>query len=1010
MKHISLLFACVLLAFVSAELSAQTDAKVTIKAVVVDARGNPVRDAVVRSQTDNTSVVTDSTGTFSIDVTYGSVISVSATGLETQLIRAEAALDQITLSANAEGQQVNVAYRTIDQGNLMHGISFVNMPEILDKNYITYPLDNMEAFAGGFHGNLWGMNQYLVLVDGVPRDVGSVMPTEIAQITFLKSASALALYGSRAAKGVVLITTKRGVAGARRVNVRANTGVFVPKRYPKYLGSAEYMTLYNEARVNDGLQPLYTEEAIYHHASGSNPYRYPNVDYYSPEYLKDFYSRHDATVEIDGGNDKTRYYTNIGYWKEGSLLDFGEAVNNKNERVNVRGNVDMKLNRFLTAYVDAAAIYYSGRGVNANYWSGAANQRPNRFSPLVPISMIEEADEESMNFVRNSNNLIDGKYLLGGTQLEATNPIASVYAGGTNTYNSRQFQFNTGVNADLGGVLKGLSFRSQFGIDYATTYNLAFNATYAIFEPSWTNYAGTDLISSLEKYGVDAKTGEQNISNSWYRQTMSFTGIFDYRNQFGDDHAVSAMLLAGGFQQAISSEYHRVSNANLGFLLGYAYKNKYTVDFNSALVHSAKMPKANRQAFSPTVSVGWRISNEDFMSSSSVVNQLKVYVSAGILHTDLDVNDYYLYETIYNNREGSWYTWRDGLQNTSTDSRQGGNPDMELSKRKEISLGLDASLWNDLVTVNASVFRSQMTGIIVRNEVLFPSYFVTGFPNSSFLPYVNYDNDQRTGLDFNISLKRRVGSVDMTLGLAGTYYTTKATKRAEANDNAYQNRQGKPLDAIWGLQSVGFFADQADIDSSPSQAAIGGSQQELRPGDMKYKDQNGDGVVNLQDEVYLGRGGWYGAPFTTGIHLTARWKNFTFFALGVARMGGYGMKNNNYFWVNGEDKYSVVVRDRWTEETQASAIFPRLTTFSGTNNFRSSDFWMYSTDRFDLAKLQVSYTFPESVNVGGFFNELGVYVNGSNLLTFGPNREILETNIGSAPQNRFFNLGVRAQF
>lgn len=1003
MKYICILLVCVQ-SLLSVKLSAQPDAKVNIKAVVQNADGQPVRDAVIRSDADNISASTDSTGTFSMDVTQGVAVSIMAPGYAAKYITAEEGIALVTLSVSPEQREVKVAYRTMEQDNLPCGVSYVNVAEILDKNYFTYSLDDMEAFASGFNGNLWGMDDFLVLVDGVPRDAGSVLPTEIDQITFLKGTSALVLYGSRAAKGVVLITTKRGMAGVRTVNVRLNTGVLIPKRYPQYLGSAEYMTLYNEARVNDGLSELYTEEDIYHHAAGTNPYRYPDVDYYSPEYLKDFYGRHDATVEITGGNDRTRYYTNIGYYKEGSLLDFGEAVNNKNQRVNVRGNVDMTLNNFLTAYVDVAAAYYSGQGVNTNYWSQAATLRPNRFTPLIPISMIEEADEESWNFIKNSDHLIDGQYLLGGTQLDQTNPIASIYAGGTNTYNSRQFQFNTGVNADLGGVLKGLSFSSQFGIDYSTTYNLAFNSDYAVFQPAWNNYAGIDQISSLTKYGQDASSGEQNISGSWFRQTFSFTGLLNYQTRIGGDHNISAMLIAGGFQQAVSAEYDRITNANLGMHLGYDYRNKYTVDFNGAIVHSAKMPEANRQAFSPTLSLGWRISNEDFLASSQVVKNLRLYVSAGILHTDLDVEDYYLYESVYNHREGSWYTWRDGLQNTSADSRRGANPDMKLPKREEISAGLNASLWNNLITFNGSIFRSQMTGLIVQNDVLFPSYFETNFPQSSFIPFVNYNNDLRTGFDFNVTVNKRIGQVDMSLGLAGTYFTTKATKRAEAYEDEYQNRQGKALDAIWGLEAEGFFADQDDIDGAPAQA-FG----EVRPGDIKYKDQNADGIINAQDEIFLGRGGWFGAPFTGGVHLTLRWNNFTFFALGVARLGAMAMKTNNYFWVNAEDKYSEIVRGRWTEETSETATYPRLTTQNGNNNFRNSDFWLYSTDRFDLAKVQLSYTFPQTIT-RGFFNELGVYVNGSNLMTFSANREILELNIENAPQNRFFNLGVRAQF
>ena len=214
-----------------------------------------------------------------------------------------------------------------------------------------------------------------------------------------------------------------------------------------------------------------------------------------------------------------------------------------------------------------------------------------------------------------------------------------------------------------------------------------------------------------------------------------------------------------------------------------------------------------------------------------------------------------------------------------------------------------------------------------------------------------------------------------------------------------------PLDGIWGLQSNAFFAGVDDIANSPEQA-FG----EVKPGDIKYVDQNGDGIINAQDEVYLGRGGWSGAPLTLGIHLSAKYKNFTFFALGTSRTGAYAMKNNNYFWVKADDKYSEEVRDRWTEGTANTATYPRLTTLNGANNYRNSDFWLYSTNRFDLTRLQLSYTFPSSMFGERFLKGLDVYANGANLLTISTNREILEMNIGSAPQTRFYNIGLKAKF
>lgn len=1004
MKHITLkIVLCAITVLLPVMLTAQTATKIDLTTVIRTEKGLPVKGAIVTSEQDNISTQTDSLGIFSLEVSPNAILSISTIGNETQFVTVTAGLQEIVLDVE---KLVQVAYRKEREDDLLGGISYVNLPELLDKNYITYPLDNMEAFVPGFHGNLWGMNEYLVLVDGVPRDLSSVQPTAIDQISFLKGISAVALYGSRAAKGAILITTKGGHIGEQTIDVRINAGLHAPKSFPKYLGSAEYMTLYNEARINDGLEALYSEEEIYHHAAGDNPYRYPNVDFYSSDYLQEAYSRYDGTLEIAGGNQKARYYTNMGFFREGSLLDFGEAENNKNERFNVRGNVDMELTDYISANVDLAAIFSSNVGVNTDYWGGAATIRPNRFTPLIPISMLEENDQASWNFVEGTDNLINGRYLLGGTQLDQTNPIADVYAGGSNTYTSRQFQFNAGVDADLQNVLEGLTFSSMFGIDYATSYSQAYNNDYAVFQPSWNNYAGMDLISNLTRYGQDASSGELTVSNSSYRQTLAFSGQLNYETQFEDDHNFSAMLIAGGFQRSSSGVYQGTNNANLGLHLGYDFRSKYYAQFNGAMVYSTMVPEDNRTAFSPTLALGWRISEEDFLASSSVVDDLKLSVSAGILHTDLDISDYYLYEAIYTQTDGAWYGWADlSAPAQSTDSRRGANPDLTLPKREEISVGLDASLFNNSVVFNGNVFMSKMTGLVNQLSVLYPNYFQTGWPNSSFIPYVNYNEDLRSGFDFGLNLNKQIGQVDWSLGFVGTYYTTEASKRAEFYEDEYQNRQGQPLDAIWGLESDGFFESSEDIANSP-ESAFG----EVQPGDIKYIDQNADGVINAQDEVYLGRGGWSGAPLTLGVNLTAKWDNFTFFALGVSRSGAIGMKNNDYFWVNGQDKYSEVVRDRWTEETMDTATYPRLTTSGGNNNFRNSDFWTYSTNRFDLARFQVSYTFPESIVGGDFLKEFGVYVNGVNLLTIAPNRDILELNIGGAPQTRFFNLGVKALF
>ena len=908
----------------------------------------------------------------------------------------------------ADSAQVNVAFRKVAKEDIMGGVSTMNYRELVDKNYNTYTFDNMQGYVAGYNGNsLWGLSNALVLVDGVPRAANNIKPDEIEEITFMKGAQAVVLYGSRGAEGAILITTKRGrVNDGLSVNVRANTGWAVAKSYPEYLGSAEYMTLYNEARANDGQTALYTPEQIYNTSLGTNPYRYADVDFYSSDYIKKTYNRTDATVEIEGGNDRARFYSNVSFYTVGDFLKFGEAKNNRTNRFNVRGNVDFRINNFITAYVNANATYYDAKSANGgSYWEQAAKLRPNRVSPLIPISYLDKNAIAAKTLLETSSNIIDGKYFLGGTQTDLTNVFADYYAAGRNTWTSRQFQFDAGVNLDLSSVLKGLSFHAMVGVDYATSYTTAFNNEYATFEPTWSNYNGEDIIVALNNHEkVDKKSGVQNISGSADNQTIAFNAHFDYNRTFGDVHNVSAMIVANGYQQSESGEYHKTSNANLGADISYNYAHKYYADFAIAAPWSARLPEGKRAGFSPSATLGWRLSKESFMEGS-IFDDLTLSVSASNLKTDLGIDDYYMYLATY--QDGGWWDWNGGSGHSAVQSRRGGNDELGYIQRKEFSANLHAALLKNSLTIDASFFANQISGGIISATNQMPSYFKVYYPESSFIPYLNYNKDNRTGFDLALNYKKNFGDFGFQGGVNMTYYTTKASKRDDTNfADAYQYREGKALDAIWGYECVGFFKDEADIASSPEQK-IGGT---IRPGDLKYKDQNGDNVIDSKDQVDLGKGGWYGSPLTLGVNLTFKYKNFTLFMLGTGGFGGNGVKSNSYWWISGESKYSAVVRNRWTPETASTATYPRLTTEAGTNNYQTSDFWMYSTSRFDLAKVQLTYDFPKAIIGNGIVKGLSVYISGNSLLTLAKERELMEMNVGSAPQSRFYNIGAKVNF
>lgn len=928
----------------------------------------------------------------------------------------------VARAQDTQDSVVNVAFGKVAKEDLPGGVSSVNISDLLKKSYGTYSLDNLQSLVAGYTGNIWGQAP-LVLVDGVPRRAADVRLVEVESITVLKGASSVVLYGSSAAKGVVLITTRRGAAGPLRIDVRANTGVYVPKGYPGYLKAADYMTLYNEALANDGISVTgagYTQEQIDNTRAGSNPYKYPDIDFFSAAYLKKAYSRSDITTEISGGNENTRYYTNIGVAYNNSIMNYGQQKKNNDLAFNVRGNVDMNLTKWLSASTDAVAVVsnnYAGRG---DFWGASATVTPNfnKYSPLIPIDMLDPDNTGMQTLVNNSNHIIDGKYLLGGTSSNLTSVLGDMQAAGYIKTRNRTFMYNLSATADLGSVLKGLSFKSGFSMDYASVYSEAYQLPYAVYNVGWSTVNGKDVITRLDKLGNDGNSTNEFIGKSSYTQTVSFRSQFNYDRTFSRGHQVTAALLGWWYLSQFSSDadndggssYHPVRNANLGFEAGYNYRKKYYLDFAGALVHSAKLPVGNREAVSPTVSLGWRISEEDFFKSNvSFIDNLKLVASYGSIKQDLDLTngttDYYLYQGYYDNR-GGWYQWRDGVAGGwTTGSKRGDNPALTFIKRNEFRAGVDASLFNKLITFNANYFSQETKGLLTQGSAtVFPSYFSNW--DFSFLPYLNFNNDKRSGMDFSVNLNKTTGQVQGSLGVVGMFFSSKATRRDEVYQDDYQYRAGKSLDAYWGYISEGLFQDQQEINQHATQT-FGGV---VKPGDLKYKDVNNDGVIDTRDQVNLGKNGWAASPFTYGINLTVKYKGFTLFAMGNGQAGAIGFKNSSYYWVRGAGKYSNVVWGRWTQATAGSATYPRLTTTAGNNNFQNSTFWMYKNNRFNLSRVQLTYHFNEGMFRNSFVHGLSVYVNGDNLLVVSKERKMMETNIGTAPQYRFYNAGLKASF
>ncbi len=993
-KYITALAGCMLLFWPL--LSPAQQPAPRLHAVVNDENGRPVEGALIYANEGVDVAKSGAAGEFSFSNSVIGNLLIEAAGYEPAVFETgEYGVGQTLILKKAsflsgEKDKVRIAFGATKKAGVINAVSVLNPSQL--RKY-----DNTQTIASALTGmlpgmlgssNIRGIGNALFIVDGLPRDISTLNLAEVEQISVLKDINSAILYGNDAVNGVVLVTTKRGEAYKRQINAQAFYGIARPAELPEYLSSADYMQLYNEARLNDGLGAQYSSELIQKYRNG-NPYRYPSIDYYSGDYLKSLRPSSRATVDFSGGNSVATYYSNIGWTQTGSLYNFGEGKSTNSNLFNIRGNVDLKVNSWIKSALDAVVVLNNSNGPRGNYWADAATMRPNLFSPLLPISLIDPENA----VLKQRKNDIDGLYLLGGTANYQTSPIATAYSGGKNERVQRTFSFNNRIDFDLGQSVQGLAFHTNFSFDYFTLYDQFISNQYSVYEPVWDETQ--DRIISLTQFGEDVRSGTQNVGNASYRRRLGFYGLLDYNRTFNDVHTVSGSLLGFMAHDKAQESLQGNKNANLGLRLAYGYLNKYLVDFSGAYVNSVKLPPGNRTAFSPSLGLAWVVSAEDFMASASFVDFLKLRLSAGEMNSDAGIAGFYYYDDRYGT-SGS-YSWYEGTRSRAgTIPVNSGNPGLSFEKRREVNFGIETVLFDRQLFIDANLFASTYSDLITRPQTLYPSYF------TDYIPFQNFGKNAYKGAELGISYQRNIGAFHVAVGANALYATSKVKKRDEIYADDYRYRTGRPVDARYGLMADGLFSSQADIDNHAVQAF--GT---VKPGDIRYVDQNNDGIIDANDEKYIGR--WQ-SPFSYGLNLKVSYKNLTLFARGNGRTGADGMLEGDYYWVDGDDKYSSYVLNRWTEATKATATYPRLSSIANTNNYRSSTFWLYSDNYFTLDRVQLTYDIPITLSNKFNMKQLSVFADASNLVTISKNRRIRERNIGIEPQFRSFSIGLNAWF
>lgn len=863
--------------------------------------------------------------------------------------------------------------------------------------------------------NIRNLGAAMYVIDGIPgRSISLLNASEIESISVLKDANALALYGSQGAQGVIVVTTKRGKALKNEIKVKINHGVKAPISYPNYLGAGEYMELYNEARINDGLAPTYDSTQIAHTKSGLNPYRYPDVSFYNSDYLKDFTTQTAVTTEFSGGNKDLRYYVNLSYSNTGTIEKINPELNKGTDSYKVRGNLDFPVNSWIKSSVDIMANIISRKSAKASILNEATTFRPNLYAPFLPVAMVRDSLGTQLNTMKT---FMDGKYILGGSDSYKTIvPFGSIFAGGYDNHTYRSTQVANSLEFDLSKITKGLSAKTYVSLDYYDYYVVSIKNKFNFYEPKWENkldlkdnldtldYSETwqsDSIRSLKPLGeADMKDTKETVLTKDFTMRTGFYGLINYTKQIADEHSINAMLIASTNSSKYSGVKQTDVNSHAAFSFDYNFRNKYFLNFNETYTYSNKLAPGNRGSFAPTVGLAYIISEEKFMKDVNAIDYLKLRGSWGEMNTDMGIPTYFMYQDVYDNMNAGSFTWNDGGTKSlkRTVIRNGRNLALDFEKREDITAGFEASLFKSLA-VEMNYFRTDISGFVSQDATFYPSFY------GDFAPFINSERNRYKGVELGLNYNKKFGNFDLNIGGNFVY---SVSERVEVDqfepEYAYQNLIGQSLGRISGLEAIGFYTKD---DFVPNGYLVDGlpipAFGAVKPGDIKYADTNNDNVIDTKDNHTIGDNAF---PYSFALNVLLKYKGFSLFVLGKGQTGAETIKSSNYYWVSGNDKYSEVVRGRWTE-TNTTPTYPRLTTGSGSNNYRASTFWLYDKSYFDIRRVQLTYEFDEKVCKILGMKDLSVNIAGSDLLTFAPNKDILELNVGGNPQFRNVTLGLK---
>lgn len=1031
--------------FISAGITsvyAQDDGKRRITGTVTDENGQPLPGAYVYIKGTEVGTTTNLDGMYVIDINQTDELTFSFISYLEQTIKPRSASNTLNVSlkpdTNALEEAVAVAYGAQKRQAIVSSLSTITTDDLkVTSTNITSSIQGQlpgliavqrNAEPGRDDAEFWirGVSSFkggtspLVLVDGVERSITDLDADEIESFSLLKDAAATAMYGAEGANGVILVTTKRGHIGKQQISLRVEQNLSVPYRIPDFVDSWDYMRLANEALVNDGMEPMYSDDVIDLHESGADPDLYPNAQW--TDLIARTIHGQRYTLSFRGGTENAKYFVTGGYQqKDGVFKKNPESKYNSNfsyDRFNLRSNIDLKVSKTTQLSIDLAGQYTARRTANR--------------SPDDVFVFMLHTPPHLFPMVYSDGTV--STYPGGETDANNRNPYYMLYQQGYRREFQTNIQSRVNLRQDLHFITEGLSARGAVSFDLENTLSKLRN-----YGPSKYHATGRDpetgalIYNQIVAGSPDVKQVE--ITGNTYDRQIYVEAALEYNNTFAGKHAVGAMLLYNQKERQKNNEALVYRTQGLVGRITYGYDNRYFIEANFGYTGSETFAKKNRFGFFPAVGASYMISNESWYPEGlkRVLSSAKVRASFGRTGNDDTGTSRFLYRATFSE---SGHTFNQGISSGgATNGLGAGIYDLQFENltlgweiEDKTNVGLDLSFFNRAIQIQADYFYNIRSAILLQRNTI-PQY--AGFHQN---PWQNYGRVRNQGLDASIDMMKSFG--DWKVSARGTF-TFARNKVLEIDEltpsEEYQRVTGtrineQELYIAERLYTIDDFivtkndngTDAYTLRPGLPQPALGGI---IGPGDIKYVDMNHDGIIDTNDKV-RGVGHPYKTPeINFGFGFNVEWKGIyaSVFFSGVANTSILLASGNSTFWPFnwGVEKgnYRTAFLDRWTTENPSQdVVYPRLHVGYGNSiNDEPSTWWLRDGSFLRLKNAEIGYVLPEKALRTLKISGLRIYLLGENLCVFDHIKfwdpEQGNRNKGvSYPMQHSFTLGVQLDF